>query len=182
MIIISRLPRSLVETTSDRTESSSITGLDVPGVQHAGLDLPHRAERRVSPRRLARVHGDCPVLAEGECVGLSPGVEEGDLEGAVGDGAGLTDELIYPLLCDRAVAIAVDVASVCLAGGLSVDEDAASHGGFWCCRSHDEVEVAGVEAAGDVCPFVAFSVVASSAIVQSPERAHWLSPSRAGMV
>jgi len=72
------------------------------------------------------------------------------LEGAVGDGAGLADELVHPLLRDCDVAITVDVASVCLAGGMSVDEDAASRGRFRCCRSYDEVEVAGVEAAGDL--------------------------------
>ncbi len=37
-------------------------------------------------------------LAEGERVGLGAGVEERDLEGAVGDGAGLADELVQPLL------------------------------------------------------------------------------------
>jgi MFS family permease len=98
-------------------------------------------------KRLAR--GSLPpVLAEGEAVGLGPWTGEGDLEGAVGDGAALADELVHPLLRDRAVAITVDVASVCLAGWLSVDGDAASHRGLRRCRSHDEVEVAGVEAAG----------------------------------
>ena len=33
-----------------------------------------------------------------------------------------------------------------------------------------------------ICPFAAFSAVASSSIVQSPDRAHWLSPSLAGTV
>src|SRR6266571_1501455 len=91
-----------------------------------------------------------PDLSESEAVGLNAGVGEGDLESAVGDGAWLVDELVHPLLGDRAVTIAVDVASVGLAGWLPVDEDAASNRGFWCCRPHDEVEVAGVEAAGDV--------------------------------
>src|SRR6266567_4701481 len=69
-----------------------------------------------------------PDLSDSEAVGLNTGVGEGDLESAVGDGAGLADELVYPLRGDRAVAIAVDVASVRVAGWLPVDEDAASHG------------------------------------------------------
>ena len=31
-------------------------------------------------------------------------------------------------------------------------------------------------------PFAAFSVAASSSMIQSPDRAHWLSPSRVGTV
>jgi hypothetical protein len=38
-----------------------------------------------------------PDLAEGERIGLDVGIEEGDLEGAVGDGAGLPDELVESL-------------------------------------------------------------------------------------
>ena len=37
-------------------------------------------------------------LAEGEAVGLSAWADEGDLEGALSDRAGLADELVYPLL------------------------------------------------------------------------------------
>jgi hypothetical protein len=75
---------------------------------------------------------------------------EGDLEGLVGDGAGLADELVYPLLGKGAVAVVVDIGFVGVAGWLSVDEDAVSDRGAWFWRSHDEVEVAGVEAAGDL--------------------------------
>ena len=112
-----------------------------------------------------------PDLSEGEAVGLNAGVGEGDLEGAAGDGAGLADELVHPLLCDRAVAIAVDVASVRLAGGLPVDEDAASYGGLYAAgpmtrlRSREWKQQA-------MRPPAAFSVVASPAMVQSPDRAH----------
>jgi hypothetical protein len=63
------------------------------------------------------------VLAEGEAVGLSAGFGEGDLDGAVGDGAGLADELVHPLLGEGAVAVAVGVGSVGLAGWVSVDAD-----------------------------------------------------------
>ena len=52
-----------------------------------------------------------PDLSEGEAVGLNARVGDGDLESAVGDGAGLADERVHPLLGDRAVAIAVDVAA-----------------------------------------------------------------------
>jgi hypothetical protein len=38
-----------------------------------------------------------PDLAEGERIALDVGIEEGDLEGAVGDGSGLPDELAEPL-------------------------------------------------------------------------------------
>ena len=37
-----------------------------------------------------------PDLAEGERVGLSARIEKGDLGGAVGDGAGLPDQLMGP--------------------------------------------------------------------------------------
>ena len=57
-------------------------------------------------------------------------VEEGDLEGAVGDGAGLADELVYPLLRECAIAVAVDVGSVGLAGWLPVEQDAEPRRGL----------------------------------------------------
>src|SRR5712691_5015827 len=91
-----------------------------------------------------------PDLSEGEAVGLSAWIAEGDLEGAVGDGAGLADELVHPLLREGAVAVGAGVGSVRLAGWLSVDTDAEPEGSSWCCWSHDEVEVAAVEAAGDL--------------------------------
>src|SRR6266498_5137313 len=66
------------------------------------------------------------------------------------DGAGLADELVHPLVREGAVAVAVDVGPVRLAGWLPVEQDAEPHRGCWCCWSHDQVEVAGVEAAGDL--------------------------------
>src|SRR5215471_4338679 len=65
-----------------------------------------------------------PGLAKGEAVGLSARVGEGDLEGAVGNGAGLTEELVCPLLREGAGAVSVGVGPVGLAGWLSVDTDA----------------------------------------------------------
>src|ERR1039457_4596489 len=89
------------------------------------------------------------TLAEGERVGLSPWIEKCDLEGAADDGAGLADELIQPLLGEGAVALGVNVGSVGLARLLPVDEYTESRGTSCCRRSHDEMKVAGVEAAGD---------------------------------
>jgi hypothetical protein len=105
---------------------------------------------RVATSWLLSPPGFSPGLPEGEAVGLNVGVGEGDLESAVGDGAGLADELVNPLLREVAVAVGVDVGSVGRAGWLSVDEDPASHRASWFRWSHDEVEVAGVEAAGDL--------------------------------
>jgi len=94
-----------------------------------------------------------PGLAEGEAVGLNPWTGEGYLEGALGDGAGLADELVHPLLRQGAGAgagaVGVGVGPVCLAGWLSVDTDAKPQRRSWR-GPHDEVEVAGVEAAGDL--------------------------------
>ena len=116
-------------------------------------------------------------LAEGEGKGLDAGVEEGDLEGAVGDGAGLADEL-YTRCCER-----VPSPSTSLPW--------ASPGGCPSMKTRHRTGVPG--AVGPmtrlrsrawkrqaICSFAAFSVVASSSIVQSPDRAHWLRPSRAG--
>jgi hypothetical protein len=62
----------------------------------------------------------------------------------------LADELVGPLLRDGAVAVAVAVGSVGLAGYLSVDANAAPQRPSRYRRSHDEVKVAGVESAGDL--------------------------------
>src|SRR6188472_155005 len=49
------------------------------------------------------------VLAEGKRVGFSAGVEEGDLEGVLGDGTMLADELVQPRFDNRAVAVPINV-------------------------------------------------------------------------
>jgi hypothetical protein len=87
--------------------------------------------------------------AEGEGVGLDARVEEGDLEGALADRARLADELVEPRFGDRAVALVVDVDAVRGARRLPVEPHAEPHGRPPCCRSHDQMEVAGVEAVGD---------------------------------
>src|SRR5215211_4806273 len=90
-----------------------------------------------------------PGLAEGEGVGLDAWVEEGDLEGAVAYGAGLADELVQAWFGDGAVALIVDVGSVGGTHGLAVQVHAEPHRCPWGSRSHDQVQVAGVEAVGD---------------------------------
>src|SRR5262249_37431232 len=68
--------------------------------------------RGPAPRAATPGH---PALAEGEAVGLSARVGEGDLAGALGDGTALADELVHPLLREGAVAAGVGVGSVRLA-------------------------------------------------------------------
>jgi hypothetical protein len=89
-------------------------------------------------------------LAEGERVSLGAGVEERDFEGALGDRSGLADELVQPLFDDRAVALFVNVGAVSRARRLPLEEHAEAHGGPAGGRPHDQVEVTGVEAAGDL--------------------------------
>jgi hypothetical protein len=81
---------------------------------------------------------------------IAPGVgEPRRQERLIGDGATLPDELVQPLAGGCAVALAVNVDSARGARWLAVEEDAESHGSSWCFWPHDEMEVAGVEAAGD---------------------------------
>jgi hypothetical protein len=68
-------------------------------------------------------------------------VEEGDLEGVLGDGATLPDELVEPLLGRGAVALVVDVGAVRGARRLPVDADAEADGGTPRCRSHDQMQL-----------------------------------------
>src|SRR5215470_17519954 len=90
------------------------------------------------------------ALAECERVRLNAGTGKGDLEGAAGNGAGLADQLVQPLLADGAVALVVSVGSVRGAGRFSIAEHAEPGGGSGFCWPHDEVEVTGVEAADDL--------------------------------
>src|SRR5215467_13570448 len=126
-------PSSLSGGTSSTTRSIIFTTSPAPG------DLLAR------PCVLAAVtecHGGRPApvrmlrrgLAEGEAVGLGAWIEEGDLAGAVSDGAGLADELVNPLLHEGAVAGDVDVRPVALAWWLTVEQDAKLHRS-WCRRS-----------------------------------------------
>ena len=74
--------------------------------------------------RRGRRSPSCPLvpdLAEGEGVGLDARIQEGDLEGALGDRAGLADELVQPRFGQGAVALVVDVGAVGGSRGLPVE-------------------------------------------------------------
>src|SRR5271170_543183 len=91
-----------------------------------------------------------PGLTEGERVGLGAGVEERDLEGSLGDALALADELVQALLGEGAVAVFVEVEPVGGVRRLPVEEHLESHGGARYGRPQDHVQVAGLEAAGDL--------------------------------
>ena len=88
----------------DEQRCDLVVGVDVVGpavqeqdggaVLRAGVDV---ADVEVARVDLLDLH---PIsrLAEGEHVGLGARVEEGDLEGAVGDRTGLADQLVQPRL------------------------------------------------------------------------------------
>jgi hypothetical protein len=61
-------------------------------------------------------------------VRLNARIQEGDLEGAVGDGAGLADELVQPRLGHRAVALVVHISAVARSRRLPVDAHPAPYG------------------------------------------------------
>src|SRR3954466_12809196 len=87
-------------------------------------------------------------LTEREGEGLRAGVEEGDLERALGDRAALADELIQPRLGDRARAVGVAAPRVVAPGRPPGDPYADPHRPPGC-RAHDKVHTRGGEAAGD---------------------------------
>jgi hypothetical protein len=111
---------------------------------------------RPCPRGRAAGHwtpgqtGGTDRLAEGEREGLNAGVGVGDRDGAVGDRARLPDELVQPLLRRRRVALVVNIGPPRRTRRLPVDEHAKPEGRFRRRGSHDEIEVAGVEAASDL--------------------------------
>ena len=122
-----------------------------------------------------------PDLPEGEGVSLGAGAGERDLEGALGDGPVLPDELVQSLLGEGAGAVVVHVGSVIGPGG---------------CPSRSTLNRVGVPGAAGpmttlrsrawnrqaIRPSAVSSLAASSWIVQSPARAQWLSLSSAGAV
>src|SRR5690242_18034447 len=88
---------------------------------------PSRAPRAIAP---VTAPGLCPgpPSPEGEGVDLHTGIEEGDVEGALGDASLLADDLVEPLLLDDTTPSVVHVASVTGTGRLSVDRDLVAHG------------------------------------------------------
>ena len=67
---------------------------------------------------------------------------------SMGNGLRLSNQLIKPLLANVTVALLVNVDSVSGAGRLSVDQHAKTHGGALPDWSHDEIQIAGMEAIG----------------------------------
>src|SRR5690242_21811986 len=90
-----------------------------------------------------------PLLTEREAQRRGAGVEELDLERAVGDLPRLTDQLVQPRLRNRAVAFGVDVEAVRLARCRAAEPDAEPCGRAGRGRRQDEVQVACVEAVAD---------------------------------
>src|SRR5262249_49633804 len=149
--------RSTGESCSPCTKYTDTRGAAAPSA------LPEaRTAAAASSAAAANALRACIALAEREHVGLCarlaegdlerahrrpcPRLEEGDLERPVGDRPGLPDQLVEPLLGDRAVAQVVDVEPVRVAGRLTVDQDPERHGRAAGGRPHDEVHVPGVEA------------------------------------
>src|SRR5207248_9205087 len=81
--------------------------------------------------------------------GLQACIEKRDLELAISNVPRLSDQLIQPLVGHRAVALVVNVTSVGIARRLSIEEHAKAHGRSSRCRSHDQMQIAGVKAVRD---------------------------------
>jgi hypothetical protein len=129
----------------------------------------------VSAFRRSRVGG----LAECEHVGLNAGGEESDLEGAVGDRAPLANQLTELRLDQGSMARFVDVEPLVVAGrfpststrnGTDVPRSRC-HMTRWTSRAWKR---------NAIHPSARFSMLARPSIVQSPDRAHWLSLNESG--
>src|SRR4051795_13323126 len=86
---------------------------------------------------------------KGEDVRADAGVEERDLEGALGDCTMLADELVHPRLGDAALTGVVDVEPVGMTGRLTVEEHREADRAARSRRREDQVEVARLEAVRD---------------------------------
>src|SRR5215510_606615 len=87
--------------------------------------------------------------AKRECKSLHAGIEELDFELPIGDGHGVADQLIESLLGNCADALVVDVDPVSRTRRLPIYEYAKPHRGAWLCRSHNEMQIAGVKPVSD---------------------------------
>src|SRR5579884_227163 len=87
--------------------------------------------------------------AERERESLHACIEKLDLELAIRNMPRLADQLIEPRVGQRAVALLVNVNSMSRPRRLSIEEHAKSHGRSSRCRSHDQMEIAGVKAVRD---------------------------------
>src|SRR3954471_12002447 len=107
---------------------------------------------RLSPGRAREVTGRVSrgrLLAEREDVRAHARSEERNLEGALGDGAGLEDELVHPRLGNDALAGLVDVDAVGITRRLTVEPQGEANRGSRRRRREDQVEVARLEAVRD---------------------------------
>ena len=77
------------------------------------------------------------------------------------------------------MALFVDVEPVVVAGRFSIDEHPQRHGRTSLPLPHDEMDVAGWKR-NAIRPSARFSTLARLSIVQSPDRAHWLSLNESG--
>src|SRR4051794_26299342 len=83
--------------------------------------------------------------AKREAIRLHVGAEELDLEQAVGDPPGLPNQLVGALVPDDPRAVRRHIAPVRALRNLAIEEDPERDGGARGRRTHDEVEIAGVE-------------------------------------
>src|SRR4051794_38222097 len=102
--------------------------------------LGSTVSRRLDQRVLPCVR--YPNVNEYAC---APGSRNMILEGALADWSGLADELVQPRFGKRAVALVVHVGPVGSARGLPVEEHPEVGRRPPRCRSHDQVQVAGLE-------------------------------------
>jgi hypothetical protein len=100
-----------------------------------------------------------------------PRLEELDLEPPSLDRLGLPNELIEPLLRDRAVALLVDVGAMRSTRRSAVQQHAKAHRLAARGRSHHEMQIARVKPIDDGAADLS-SVAAAGVTVQSPRRAH----------
>src|SRR3954471_7605687 len=99
------------------------------------------------PREVPKLRGACS--AEGECESFRAGVEKLDFKLSIGDGAGLPDQLVEPLLGKGAVPVLVDVTAVRCAGRLSIEPHTKAYRRTESCRTHNEIYIATVETVND---------------------------------
>jgi hypothetical protein len=69
------------------------------------------------------------LLAEGKHVSRDTRVEERDLEGVLGDGTVLTDELVEPLFDNHAVAIRIHVTPLRRSRRVAIEQYVEAYGG-----------------------------------------------------
>src|SRR5437667_11806252 len=89
------------------------------------------------------------ALSKREAEGFGAVIEELDLKAPVADWLGLTNQLIHPLLHNRAIPVRADINSVGCPGAQAIEEHTEPHGVALCRRSHDKVHIARVELVRD---------------------------------